>query len=173
MTFVIESDRLDLVPLTPELLRLTRDADLAGLGSALGTAVPEHWPCTVPAQRRLAQLAADPAELPWLARAIVLREPRTLVGMIGFHAPPDERASVEVGYEILPEHRRRGYAREAVVALEDWAFRTGAARIAVAATSPENLASRALIESLGFRRVGEQIDEEDGLELVFERELPL
>jgi len=31
----------------------------------------------------------------------------------------------------------------------------------------------ALVRSLGFRHVGEQIDEVDGLELVFERRLPL
>jgi hypothetical protein len=29
------------------------------------------------------------------------------------------------------------------------------------------------VRSLGFRQVGEQIDEVDGLELVFERALPL
>jgi hypothetical protein len=33
--------------------------------------------------------------------------------------------------------------------------------------------SPALVRSFGFRHVGEQIDEIDGLELVFERRLPL
>jgi membrane-bound metal-dependent hydrolase YbcI (DUF457 family) len=36
-----------------------------------------------------------------------------------------------------------------------------------------SLPSLALIRSFGFRHVGEQIDEIDGLELVFERRLPL
>jgi [ribosomal protein S5]-alanine N-acetyltransferase len=43
----------------------------------------------------------------------------------------------------------------------------------VASVSPRNPASLALVRSLGFRQVGKQIDEVDGLELVFERALPL
>jgi L-amino acid N-acyltransferase YncA len=38
-----------------------------------------------------------------------------------------------------------------------------------ASVSPGNVASLALVRSLGFRQVGEQWDEIDGLELVFER----
>ena len=46
-------------------------------------------------------------------------------------------------------------------------------RVCVASVSPRNAASLALVRSLGFRQVGEQIDEVDGLELVFERVLSL
>ena len=66
----------------------------------------------------------------------------------------------------------RGYAREAIAGLTDWAFATGEARVCVASVSPRNAGSLALVRSLGFRQVGEQIDELDGLELVFERALP-
>lgn len=34
--------------------------------------------------------------------------------------------------------------------------------------SPDNLASLALIDQYGFREVGEQWDDEDGLETIFE-----
>ena len=34
--------------------------------------------------------------------------------------------------------------------------------------SPDNEASMHIIKKLGFEQVGEQIDEEDGLELIFE-----
>jgi ribosomal-protein-alanine N-acetyltransferase len=34
--------------------------------------------------------------------------------------------------------------------------------------APDNQASLAMAAKLGFRQVGEQVDEEDGLELVFE-----
>jgi RimJ/RimL family protein N-acetyltransferase len=69
--------------------------------------------------------------------------------------------------------RRKGYAREGVLALLDWAWATGRARICVASVSPHNSSSLALIQSLGFRQIGEQIDDVDGLEWVFERPLPL
>jgi len=37
-----------------------------------------------------------------------------------------------------------------------------------ATIAPDNRASRSLIEGYGFTRVGEQWDEEDGLEIIFE-----
>lgn len=40
-----------------------------------------------------------------------------------------------------------------------------------ASISPDNAASLAVIRPFGFERVGEQWDDEDGLELVFERPL--
>ena len=45
--------------------------------------------------------------------------------------------------------------------------------LALAEERPDVAASLALVRSLGFSQVGEQIDEIDGLELVFERALPL
>jgi RimJ/RimL family protein N-acetyltransferase len=80
---------------------------------------------------------------------------------------------VEIGYDVVAGRRRRGYAREAIVGLAAWAFTTGRARVCVASVSPDNAPSLALVDSLGFRQVGEQIDEIDGLELVFECPLPL
>ena len=40
----------------------------------------------------------------------------------------------------------------------------------VASATPDNEPSLAIIRKLGFRQTGEAIDEEDGLELVFELE---
>ena len=56
----------------------------------------------------------------WLVRAVVLPETRELIGHVGFHGPPGVNSlkaadAVEVGYTIFPEHRRQGYATEAVV----------------------------------------------------------
>ena len=52
---------------------------------------------------RIRQLDADPTEQPWLLRAMLTRAaPRTLVGRIGFHAPPDARGALEIGYAVEP-----------------------------------------------------------------------
>ena len=103
---------------------------------------------------------------------MVASTPRQVVGCVGFHAPPDEDGRVEIGYDIVASERRKGYAREGIQALLDWAWATGRARTCVASVSPHNAPSLALVRSFGFRHVGEQIDEIDGLELVFERRLP-
>jgi [ribosomal protein S5]-alanine N-acetyltransferase len=169
----IASPRLRLLPLTPSLLRAVAAGHLAEVERQLGAPVGKGWEQGVPAKLRLKQLAADASEQPWLVRAIVASTPRQVVGCVGFHAPPDDDGRVEIGYDIVASERRKGYAREGIQALLDWAWATGRARTCVASVSPHNEPSLALIRSFGFRHVGEQIDEIDGLELVFERRLPL
>jgi [ribosomal protein S5]-alanine N-acetyltransferase len=53
----------------------------------------------------------------------------------------------------------------------DWAMAQGVHRF-VASISPDNKASLSLAAKLGFERVGEQIDDIDGLEYVFETTWP-
>src|SRR4051794_25395894 len=170
---MIATARLELVSLTPPLLRAVASGDVAAVARELHAAVGAGWEGGVPAVHRIRQLAADPSQQPWLVRAMIASTPRRVVGSIGFHAPPDDRGRVEIGYDVVVAERRRGYAREAVHGLLDWAWATGRARTCVASVSPENAASLALVQAFSFRRVGEQIDEVDGLEWVFERALPL
>ena len=114
----------------------------------------------------------EPARGPWLVRAIVLPETRELIGHVGFHGPPginslQGRRAVEVGYTIFPEHRRSGYATEAVRALLDWARAQGIDHF-VASVGPENEPSLGIVRRLGFVEVGRHWDDEDGEELEFE-----
>jgi RimJ/RimL family protein N-acetyltransferase len=169
----IVTRRLELVPLTPPLLRAVAGRDLAEVERRLGAPVGTGWEAGVPARLRLAQLAADPSQQPWLVRAIVASAPRRVVGSVGFHAPPDDDGRVEIGYDVVASERRQGFAREAITALLDWAWGTGRARTCVASVAPHNAPSLALVRSFEFRHVGQQIDAIDGLELVFERRLPL
>lgn len=75
---------------------------------------------------------------------------------------------VEVGYAVLPELRRRGYARAALELLLARAAAEPAVRVVRATIRPDNLASSALVEQYGFTAVGEQIDPEDGREIIYE-----
>jgi RimJ/RimL family protein N-acetyltransferase len=173
MALVIFTERLELMPLSPGMLEAIARGDARAVARRLVAAVPDGWTDTIPARERLEQLAADPSEQPWLVRAVVQRAPRQVAGNVGFRGPPDEEGRGEIGYGIVASQRRHGYAREAITGLTDWAFATGEARACVASVSPRNAASLALVRRLGFRQVGERIDEIDGLELVFERALPL
>jgi [ribosomal protein S5]-alanine N-acetyltransferase len=145
--------------------------DLAAASAAVGVALPAWFPeneflWTL----RLGQVVGEPEQGPWLTRVVVDEASGVAVGLAGFHGPPDERGIVEVGYETSPEHRRQGYARAAVVGLIDLA-REGGATVVRASVAPDNAPSLALIDGLGFVHIGEQVDEIDGLELVFEREV--
>ena len=107
-------------------------------------------------------------------RAIVLREPvRKIIGHIGFHGPPGVNGpgtadAVEIGYTVFPDARGLGYAAEAASALIDWAARSHGIRHFIASVAPGNAPSEAIVAKLGFTHTGEQWDEEDGLEWIFE-----
>ena len=117
---------------------------------------------------RLQQMREDPSQQPWLVRGMVLQHPeRPMIGHIGFHGRPDGGAA-EMGYTVMPEFRRRGYAVEAANGLMDWASREHGVRRFIISISPNNAPSLALAAKFGFRQIGTQMDEEDGLELVFE-----
>jgi [ribosomal protein S5]-alanine N-acetyltransferase len=173
---VIQSDRLDLVWLSTEVLEALLDGRRTEAEQLGGFTVPADWPDNHDARFlafRLKQAREDPTQSPWLVRAMVLRGPeRLMIGNIGFHGAPGRNAlkapdAVEVGYRVFPEHQRRGYATEAVRALLDWARAEGITRF-VASVGPENVPSLAIMRQLGFREVGRHWDHEDGEELEFE-----
>jgi RimJ/RimL family protein N-acetyltransferase len=75
---------------------------------------------------------------------------------------------VEVGYSIDPRFRRQGYARAALRALLERAAAEPGVRTFRATISPDNAASRDLVLAHGLVAVGEQWDDEDGLEIIYE-----
>jgi [ribosomal protein S5]-alanine N-acetyltransferase len=167
----ITSERLDLPSLSAEQIEALLAGDVATVAKATGAVYSPGWleDNVGHLARRARQMRGDPAIRRWLVRPIVLREgDRPVIGTINFHGPPDERGMLEVGYSLLPQFRGRGYAIEAVRALLAWAGRDPIVRVFRASVSPDNERSLHLIGKLGFVRIGEQMDEEDGLEMVFE-----
>ncbi len=164
--------RVRIVSLSDEALEALAAGDLDAARAATGLAVGADlvsernrstW------RRRVAQVAADPSHRPWVTGLVVDAETGAVVGRAGFHGPPDDAGMVELGYATDPEHRRRGYARATVLALLARAETEPHVRTVRASVSPDNEASLATIAGLGFREVGEQWDDEDGLETVYER----
>jgi RimJ/RimL family protein N-acetyltransferase len=96
-------------------------------------------------------LEADPTS-EWLLRYAVLRETNTIIGTCGAFKP-DEK-SVIVGYSILPEYRRRGYASEATRRLVEFAFEHEGIERVLADTYPELIASIGVMEKCGFTFLG-------------------
>ncbi len=60
----------------------------------------------------------------------------------------------EIGYALHPDWGHRGLAREAVALALDWGFRWLGLHRVEADVDPRNLASRRLLEALGFRSEG-------------------
>jgi RimJ/RimL family protein N-acetyltransferase len=172
---VVRSERLELPLLSLEQLERLALGDGASVGAELRAILPVPWLDGIRwlAGMRAQQLRLRPADGPWLLRPILLRAaggPSRAIGYLNFHAGPDEGGMVEVGYMLLPEARGQGYAIEAVRAAFDWATGVRGVHRFRAAVAPDNERSLNLVQKLGFRQTGEQWDEQDGLELVFELE---
>ena len=91
-----------------------------------------------------------------------------VVGSAGFHDYPDENGMIEIGFGIVPEKQRQGYGLELLHGMWHEIANRKDVKILRYTVSPDNEASMHIINKLGFEQVGEQIDEEDGLELIFE-----
>ncbi|HWB56758.1 MAG TPA: GNAT family N-acetyltransferase [Gaiellaceae bacterium] len=170
----IHAERLDLVSMSPAVMEALTEGRQQDAEAALGAAIPDEWPTEGDVGflvRRLEQMGKDPGVQRWLARALVLREEGAMIGHAGFHGLPGTQGlapgKAELGYTVFPEHRGRGYATEAADALMGWAEGQGIHDF-VASVSPGNAPSLAIVHKLGFVQTGDQWDEEDGLELVFE-----
>ena len=119
-------------------------------------------------RRRSRQAEEDPTSAAWITGIIWDEQRRLAVGRAGYHGPPDASGMVEIGYAVDPAHRRRGYARAALEALLARARRELQVRTVRVSIRPDNLPSSGLALQFGFHQVGEQWDDEDGLEIVYE-----
>jgi RimJ/RimL family protein N-acetyltransferase len=117
---------------------------------------------------RSEQVEQDPASAAWVTGVIWDEQRQVAVGRAGYHGPPDESGMVEVGYSVVPAYRRRGYARAALEAMLERAAREPGVTTVRATISPDNTASYNLVSQYDFAHVGEQWDDEDGLEIIYE-----
>jgi [ribosomal protein S5]-alanine N-acetyltransferase len=164
---------IELRPLTPEFLEAILDGRRPEAARLLGAELPDEFPRKGEKRflaMRLKQMREDPRFEEWCPCAVVLGD--QMIGHAGYHGPPGRNATqnpdaVEFGYTIEPPYRGRGFATEAAVELLRRAEERGV-RHFVLSCSPNNKPSLAIIRKLGFTQTGEAMDDEDGLELVFE-----
>jgi [ribosomal protein S5]-alanine N-acetyltransferase len=173
----IRSQRLDLVSLDAAALTAFTDGERAAAAALPHVRLEPAWPDERDLaflRMRLGQLIANAAIEEWSVRAIVLREPQPrMIGHVGFHGPPGVNGpgtpgALEIGYTVFPAYRGAGHATEAAGALVEWARSERGIRHFIASVSPDNAPSIAVIRKLGFTHVGEQWDDEDGHEQVYE-----
>lgn len=160
-----------IVHLTAAAFRALAEGDPDAAGTACGVPVSPYLAgpeCRGLWRMRLAQCERDPASAAWVTGLIWDDRHRVAVGAAGYHGPPDGSGLVEIGYRVDPVYRRRGYARAAFEALLDRAAREPDVRRVRVSIRPDNLPSLGLALQYGFVRVGEQWDDEDGLETVYE-----
>jgi ribosomal-protein-alanine N-acetyltransferase len=161
----ITTSRLRLLPATVTALEAELRHDHAALAELLPAQIPFGWPPHLydddACLYSLNKLRESPAPATWWTWYILLRRAEGkphLVGVGGFKGPP-VNGLVEIGYGIVGEFQRHGYATEAAAGLVCWAHAHPKVRIVAAHTLPELTASIRVLEKNGFVRRGTPAEE--------------
>ncbi len=171
----ITTPRLILRLMTEDFLEATLNENTGKAETLIGLKISPDWFDEKDlAAIRLDDYRKDPNYILWGLRAIGLKSSGEMVGYIGFHTSPDAEYlrkfaphAVEFGYTIFFNYRRQGFALEAAAGLMNWAKEQYPLENFILSVSPTNPASTAMTKKLNFEPIGEQIDEVDGLEIVY------
>jgi len=117
---------------------------------------------------RVPQVKQDPALNKWFVRWIVLRESREIIGSTSFHGKPNELGMIEIGLGIDPQFHNQGFCFEALTGMWSWVCNQEGVKILRYTVSATNVASVALVNKFGFKHIGQQVDEVDGPEEIYE-----
>ncbi len=119
-----------------------------------------HFPEAMPAGYSM--LKKEPSLLGWWTYLFIHEGERALIGSGGFKGKADAQGVVEIGYEIAPSYRERGFATEAAEGLAAYAFSHVDVRAVDAHTLPEKNASVRVLEKMGMKFQGAVTDPDFG-----------
>jgi [ribosomal protein S5]-alanine N-acetyltransferase len=156
---MIATARLKLIPATVAIAR-AEIGNRAEFAALLSASIPDNWPPESAADALplfLQWLEAAPDKIGWFGWYVLAHPDDSIVPVLvaggGFLGPP-QNGEIQIGYSVLQQFQRRGYATEMVGGLIRWAMgQPGVFRI-VAETEWANPASVRVLSKLGFAEVG-------------------
>jgi [ribosomal protein S5]-alanine N-acetyltransferase len=81
---------------------------------------------------------------------MILRDTGEVIGDIGFHGPPDDSGTVEIGYSVVEQYRGRGLVGESAVAICELAWSSPEVNRIIARTDSDNEPSAGVLRHAGF-----------------------
>jgi RimJ/RimL family protein N-acetyltransferase len=117
---------------------------------------------------RIPRVRKDPSLAPYLLRLAVLKDGKAIIGSSGFHSAPDDNGMIEIGLGVEEQFRGQGYAQEILLGMWGWVIEQSGIKVLRYTVTPDNAPSQAIIKKFGFQHMGQQIDEEDGPEDIYE-----
>ena len=120
---------------------------------------------------RVPQVKEDPSCNKWFLRFIVHTESREIIGSTSFHGAPDSDGMIEIGLGIEDKFHNQGFAKEALLGMWRWAVAQPGVKTLRYTVSPDNGPSISVIEYFGFEFKGQQMDEIDGPENIYEMDI--
>ena len=89
---------------------------------------------------------------------IIKKDTSEIIGDLGFKGFNNEEENIDLGYGIIKEERRKGYAVEAVREIIKWAFSNKIVKEITANCLTENRSSINLLNKFNFRQVKTEND---------------
>lgn len=117
---------------------------------------------------RVPQVKEDSRLNRWFVRWIVLRESGEIIGSTSFHGAPDAEGMIEIGLGIHENFRNEGFARESLQGMWAWVLKNPAVNVLRYTVSVTNEPSIKVIDYFGFELKGQQMDDIDGQEDIYE-----
>ncbi len=154
MTPTIETQRLKLLPLTPEQLikycqtdnALETELGLNPTTRSIGDELREAL------QNTLLLTVADPSKNYLFSTlwTLIAKEQNMMVGDLCFKGEPNENGEIEIGYGTYGNFQNQGYMTEAVAGVVAWAFTQKGVEAVIAETEKDNIPSHKILEKNKF-----------------------
>ena len=168
---LIQTERLDLHHLAADdLIELfeKRDDAKALAGKTFSNPLRVLIDFQGPLAWRVPQVKENSEVNKWFVRWAVLRSTQEIIGSSSFHGAPDENGMMEIGLGVEAAFQRQGFGREILQGMWGWVVTEPGVKVLRYTVSPTNVASIGLINDFGFDFIGEQMDEIDGPESIYE-----
>ncbi len=152
--FVLTTERLVLLPLTPDQLR-NWIHDLKKLENELdchyqAEPMKDFFLDILKSQSAITD--QDPDHYLFHSFWFLIRKKdRTVIGSADFKDLPDPNGQVEIGYGLGPDFEHQGYMTEAVQAMTEWALNQPGIQAVIAETYKDGFASQRVLQRCGFQ----------------------
>ncbi len=154
------TERLILIPFTIDICRNILNSDYRVL-EVLHLKKGKSWPDadvldTLP--RIINNLNKVEFPTGYESWMIIKKDTLEVIGDLGFKGFNNEEENIDLGYGIIKEERRKGYAEEAASEIIKWAFSNETIKEITANCLYENIGSINLLNKLNFRQVKKEKD---------------
>jgi RimJ/RimL family protein N-acetyltransferase len=123
-----------------------------------------------PLKYRLPRVRQNPEYAKYLLRVAVLKDNPIIIASAGFHNAPDSDGMIEIGFGVDKKYQGNGYGQEILHGMWSCVVNDPLVKTLRYTVSPDNLISQHIIKKLGFEYKGQQMDEVDGPEDIYELE---
>ena len=168
---IIESDHLLLYTVLPaeyELLEIDRTHPNLWVDRGFSDPNKHFLIGLDPIKHRLPRVRKHPEWSKYLLRMAVLKDEQIVIGSAGFHTAPDSDGMIEIGFSVDKPFQGKGYGQEILHGMWGWVAGDPLVKTLRYTVSPNKTISQYIIKKFGFTHNGQQIDEEDGPEDIYE-----